>query len=190
MKVERILPFARRLLKQAACTGDIVVDATVGNGHDTLFLANLVGDMGHVYGFDIQAEAIDATKTRLSEHDLLSRVTLIQQSHDTVIESIPAEYKQKVTAAIFNLGYLPGGNKEIVTTPDSTIRAIEQLLQLLAPEGIIVLVIYHGHEEGAIERDALLNYVTSIDQQIAHVLTYRFINQANHPPFIVAIEKR
>jgi SAM-dependent methyltransferase len=190
MKLTRILPFARTLMDLAVQEGNIAVDATVGNGHDTLYLAKRVGKTGHVFGFDIQAEAIENTANRLKEHDSFEQVTLFQASHDELIKKIPKYYHGKITGAIFNLGYLPGGDKRIVTKPDSTIRAVDQLLQIMAPEGIIVLVIYHGHPEGAIERDVLLEYVQTLDQQKAHVLRYEFINQINNPPFIVAIEKR
>ena len=190
MKLEKILPFSRTLLRKAVKQGDIVVDATLGNGHDTLFLAELVGEHGKVFGFDIQEEALISTKKRLEEQKLFDRVTLFQQGHEEVRASIPAVHHGRVTAAIFNLGYLPGGDKSIVTRPSTTISAIEQLLEILAPEGIIVLVIYHGHDEGAIERDHLLQYVQDLDQNAAHVLQYRFLNQKNNPPFIVVIEKR
>ncbi|MBB3906987.1 MULTISPECIES: class I SAM-dependent methyltransferase [Anoxybacillaceae] len=190
MKLARILPFARSLIDLAVKKGDIAVDATVGNGHDTLYLAERVGKEGHVFGFDIQAQAIQNTMGRLQEHGVMEQVTLFQASHDQLIEKIPQRHHGQITAAIFNLGYLPGGDKQIVTKPHSTIRALEQLLQIMAPEGIIVLVIYHGHPEGAIERDALLKYVQTLDQKQAHVLRYEFINQINSPPFIVAIEKR
>lgn len=190
MKLERILPFARNLLEMAIPEGGIAVDATMGNGHDTLLLAQLVGDDGHVYAFDIQTDAITNTSIRLKENQLLDRVTLFKKSHDELQESIPSPIHGKINGAIFNLGYLPGGNKEIVTKPTSTIAAIEQLLAIMSKEGIIVLVIYHGHEQGAVERDEILDYVSSIEQQSAHVLEYRFINQANNPPFIIAIEKR
>jgi 16S rRNA C1402 N4-methylase RsmH len=190
MKLAKILPFTRTLMNLAVNEGDIAVDATVGNGHDTLYLAQRVGESGHVFGFDIQNEAIAATSARLQEHNMLKRVTLFQASHDQLIEKIPAIYHGRITGAIFNLGYLPGGDKRIVTKPDSTIRAIEQLLQIMAKEGIIVVVVYHGHPEGAIERDALLHYTKAIDQKRAHVLKYEFINQMNNPPFIIALEKR
>ncbi|MBA2873882.1 class I SAM-dependent methyltransferase [Thermaerobacillus caldiproteolyticus] len=190
MKLIRILPFAHALMDIAVQEGDIAVDATVGNGHDTLYLARRVGTTGRVFGFDIQAQAIENTTARLKEHGVLDQVTLFQASHDELIHQIPAAYHGRITGAIFNLGYLPGGDKHVVTKPDSTIRAIEQLLDIMAPEGIIVLVIYHGHPEGAIERDALLKYVQTLEQQRAHVLRYEFINQINHPPFIIAIEKR
>ncbi|MFC3883297.1 class I SAM-dependent methyltransferase [Bacillus songklensis] len=190
MKLERILPFARTLLQKAVKEGDVAVDATVGNGHDTVFLAKLVGETGHVYGFDIQQQAVENTKQKVTEHEMENRVTLFQKSHAEIKEALPPSAFKRVTGAVFNLGYLPGGDKAIVTRPASTIKAIEQLLEVMAPEGIIVLVIYHGHPEGALERDELMQYVTTIDQQKAHVLQYQFINQKNNPPFIVAIEKR
>ncbi|PLR79446.1 16S rRNA (cytosine(1402)-N(4))-methyltransferase [Bacillus sp. V3-13] len=190
MKLERILPFAKTLLSRAVEPGDIVVDATLGNGHDALFLANLVGPEGKVYGFDIQEKAILSSKARLAEHNLLDRITLFHKGHQHMVETIPAADHGRITGAIFNLGYLPGGDKEIVTRPGTTISAVEQLLKMMAPEGIIVLVIYHGHQEGAAERDELLQYLEELDQNTAHVLQYRFINQKNNPPFITAIEKR
>ncbi len=190
MKLERILPFARTLLEKAVIPGSLAVDATVGNGHDTVLLAGLVGATGTVYGFDVQQEAIDNTKKRLEEQHIQGRVQLFHQSHADVTEVIPKEQHGKITGAIFNLGYLPGGNKEIVTKPDSTIKAIQGLISIMAPEAILVLVIYHGHPEGAVERDDLLDFVETLDQKLVHVLRYQFMNQQNNPPFIIAIEKR
>ena len=190
MKLESILPFARTLLEKAIKPGDVAVDATLGNGHDTLFLANLVGSDGTVYGFDIQADALAASRVRLAEHGLLNNVTLFHRGHEHIVESIPLVDHGKITGAIFNLGYLPGGDKAIVTRSSTTISAIEQLLSIMAPEGVIVLVIYHGHPQGAVERDDLLRYAEALNQNIVHVLQYRFINQKNNPPFIIAIEKR
>ncbi|GGE77879.1 class I SAM-dependent methyltransferase [Priestia taiwanensis] len=190
MKLERILPFARTILQKAISEGNVAVDATMGNGHDTHFLAELVGESGHVFAYDIQQEAITNTTIRLQEHHVLERTTLLHESHAKVAETIPAHLHGNITAAIFNLGYLPGGDKHITTAANSTIEAIEKLLEIMAFEGIIVLVIYHGHPEGQVERDELLHYVQAIPQEKAHILQYQFINQVNNPPFIVAIEKR
>lgn len=190
MKLERILPFARTLLKSAVNPGDIAVDATAGNGHDTLFLTGIVAEEGRVFSFDVQKEAIENTRKRLEEHGVLERVTLIHQGHENILSSVPERFHGKITGAIFNLGYLPGGDKSVVTKPQTTITAIEQLLKIMAQGGIIVLVIYHGHPEGKMERDELLTYVTELDQKLVHVLRYQFINQRNEPPFIIAIEKR
>lgn len=190
MKLTRVLPFAKQLMKTAAANGDIVIDATVGNGHDTVFLAELVGENGHVFGYDIQEEAIKNTESLLKDHNLHDRVTLFHHSHSDIQETIPIEHHGIISGAMFNLGYLPGGKKDIVTKPTSTIQAIVQLLKVLKKEGIIVLVIYHGHDEGKEERDAVLQFVQRLDQKEAHVLEYRFLNQQNNPPFIIAIEKR
>ncbi|MCD8842702.1 tRNA (mnm(5)s(2)U34)-methyltransferase [Staphylococcus gallinarum] len=186
MKIERILPFAKSLITSHVNSESIVIDATCGNGHDTLFLAEQVPD-GKVYGFDIQKTAIQNTFER-TKH--LDNVTLIQDGHEHVQTYIsPTDYGH-IDAAIFNLGYLPKGDKSVVTKPQTTIAAIEDIFQILSKEGIIILVIYHGHPEGKIEKDALFDYLTQIDQEQAHVLQYQFINQQNNPPFICAIEKR
>jgi 16S rRNA C1402 N4-methylase RsmH len=189
MKVEKILPFTRNLLSKAVKNGDFVVDATVGNGYDTLFLAELVGESGRVFGFDVQEQAILATQERLKQNGLLERVSIFHTGHEQLGKTIPSEFHGKITGAVFNLGYLPKSDKSIFTRPETTLAAIEQMFSIMAPEGIIVLVIYHGFPEGAVERDALLSYCQQIDQKTAHVLKYQFINQQNNPPFIIAIEK-
>ncbi|MGO3497343.1 tRNA (mnm(5)s(2)U34)-methyltransferase [Staphylococcus equorum] len=185
MKLERILPFAKMLLQQHITSESIVIDATCGNGNDTLFLAQQVPH-GKVYAMDIQIEAISNTKLKTEGYH---NVTLIQDSHAHVKQHIPDIEVGKVDAAIFNLGYLPKGDKSIVTQPESTLSAINSIFDILAPEGVIILVIYHGHDEGKLERDALIDYLSQFDQTKAHVLQYQFINQQNNPPFICALEK-
>lgn len=187
MKLQRILPFAKQLLQTVVKKGDTVVDATIGNGHDTVFLAKLVGNEGHVYGFDIQEKAVLNTIERLKTEHLEKRVTIVQQGHQHIKSTVPAHLHGTISGAIFNLGYLPGGDKEIVTVPDTTISAIEQLLEIIKLEGIIVIVIYHGHEEGQVERVELMKYVKTIDPGIAHVLQYQFINKLNNPPYLSLI---
>jgi SAM-dependent methyltransferase len=190
MKLDRILPFAQILLEKAVKPGDIAVDATVGNGFDTLFLARLAGNDGHVYGFDIQKEAIDTATKRLEYENAKNNCTLFLSGHENLKQYIPDKEFGKITGAVFNLGYLPGGDKAIATKAETTISAIQQLLDIMSPEAVIVLVIYHGHPEGALERDRLLHFLSGLPQEQAHVLQYGFINQINHPPFIIAIEKR
>ena len=119
-----------------------------------------------------------------------SNVKLIQSGHENAKLHIPAQYHGHIDAAIFNLGYLPKGNKEIVTKPETTIMAINEIFDILSIEGIIILVIYHGHEEGKVEKEALLEFLQNFDQNKAHILQYQFINQKNNAPFIYAIEKR
>lgn len=185
MKLQRVLQYAQHLLNEAIEEGDTVVDATAGNGHDTLYLAQLVGDSGQVFSFDIQKEAVDATLHRLLDNALEHRAIVLKDGHENV-----AKYVDKpVGAAIFNLGYLPGSDHNIVTKPNTTIQAIEELLKLLKIGGMIILVIYHGHEGGKAERDAVIDYVSALPQKYVHVLRYEFLNQQNDPPFIVALEK-
>lgn len=190
MKLAGILPFARELLQKSISEGGIAVDATAGKGNDTAFLAKLVGEFGVVYSFDVQAQAIEATKTLLQENHLEKQVNLIHDGHENLLSHLSSSHYENIDGAIFNLGYLPGSDKSIATSATTTIDAIEQLLKHLKKEGIIVLVIYHGHEEGKREKDHLLPFVKSIPQESFHVMEYRFINQKNDPPFIIAIEKR
>ncbi|NEY21008.1 methyltransferase domain-containing protein [Bacillus ginsengihumi] len=190
MNMQPILSFAHSLINKAVSEGDSVIDATVGNGHDTVFLAKLVGESGHVFGFDVQETAIQNTTKRLQAEKVDHRVTLFHKGHETILDSIPETAHSTITGAIFNLGYLPHSDKNITTKPNTTIMAIEQILQMMQAGGIIVLVVYHGHEEGVIEKEQVLEYVQHLDQQVAHVLQYGFINQKNNPPFVIAIEKR
>jgi len=185
MKLQRVLQYAQQLLKDNIKEGDTVVDATAGNGHDTLFLAQLVGDEGQVYAFDVQKEAVDATLLRLLDHGLEHRALVLNKGHEEVTQFV----HKPVTAAIFNLGYLPGSNHDIITRPNTTIQAIENILKLLKVGGLIVLVIYHGHPGGKEERDKVIDYVSQLPQKYVHVLKYAFLNQQNDPPFVIALEK-
>ncbi|MGX9135648.1 class I SAM-dependent methyltransferase [Rummeliibacillus sp. JY-2-4R] len=185
MKLQRVLQYAQFLLQDTVADGDIVVDATAGNGYDTAFLAQLVGEMGHVYAFDIQQQAIDSTKSRLEDIGLADRVSVILDGHENVANYV----EEPISAAIFNLGYLPGSEHEIITKPDTTLKSIEDLLNLLKVGGIIVLVVYYGHAGGKNERDQVIEYVSNLPQKNVHVLRYEFINQKNDPPFIIALEK-
>ncbi|TMW71909.1 methyltransferase domain-containing protein [Alteribacter natronophilus] len=191
MTMDGILPFARFLLERCVPEGGLAVDATAGNGHDTVFLAKCVGEDGCVISFDVQEQAIASTRERLeaaTKLKLSDRVRLVHDGHENVRQHLPEN--AAVDGAVFNLGYLPGSDKTVTTAPDSTIRAVEELFQVMKPGGIIVLVVYHGHDEGKVERDALQSFVRDLPQEKAHVLEYRFTNQRNSPPFIVAVEKR
>ncbi len=182
-----VLQYAHQLMKNSLQKGELAVDATCGNGNDTLLLAELVGPRGKVLAFDIQEQAIRMTQSRLEKAGL-DNVTLIQRSHEFVDEYV--QETEQIGAAIFNLGYLPRSDKKVITNSSSTIPAVEKILNRLKQSGLLVLVVYHGHEGGKEEKDALLEYVTKLDQKAYHVLQYRFINQKNDPPFIIAIEKR
>lgn len=182
--LHRVLPFSKRLMSETVLPGESVVDATAGNGNDTFFLAELVGEDGKVFAFDIQQAALEATAGRLGE--LTSRVNLILDSHANVDRYV----NQPIGGAMFNLGYLPySDDKSIITKPESTIQAIHKLLGMLKKGGIITISVYDGHDGGKEERDALLAYVKTLHQADVHVIRYELLNQRNNPPFLVALEK-
>ena len=191
MIVKPILSFAHALLEAAASPGDIAVDCTMGNGNDTLFLANLVGEAGHVFAFDIQQSAIENTRKRLEQYGITDTgVSLIQASHADMAGHIPVGAHGKIKAAVFNLGYLPGGDKSICTAAHTTIAALEALLAIMAPGGVIVLVVYPGHAEGEAEASEVLEYCKGIPRGEVNVIVYQILNNPNSPPFVIALEKK
>ena len=147
------LRFSHEIIKQALVSGDTVIDATVGNGNDTVVLAKAVGSMGKVYGFDIQEEAIDKTKEKLLLTGLLPQTELILEGHENIENHVPED--ANLGAVMFNLGYLPSGDKSIITQPATTLSAIQQSLVRLRKGGILSLMIYYGHEGGIKEKDAV-----------------------------------
>lgn len=182
------LQFSHQLVKARVQPGDWVVDATAGNGHDTLLLAQLVGPKGMVFSYDIQEQALDNTRKRLAAADALNQVRLIHRGHETMDTELAPDHGIK--AAMFNTGYLPGSDHSLVTQASSTLRALEICLHYLLPKGIITLVTYHGHPGGDVELAQLQAFLESLDQRQFDVLEYRFINQSNHPPILFAIERR
>lgn len=182
------LSYTHMLFKQTIHPGDTVIDATVGNGHDTLLLADLVGTTGHVIGFDIQEAAIHATQDKINSSHMEERVKLFHKGHEDMDSVLTSS--TELSLVVYNLGYLPSGDKTIVTHPETTIKSIEQSLKYLKKNGLVLLMIYYGHEGGKEEKDAVVNFVEQLPQKNFSVLNYQFINQQNTPPFLLAIEKR
>ncbi|MBM7570895.1 class I SAM-dependent methyltransferase [Aquibacillus albus] len=185
---KKIIPYAHELLENSIKPGEIVIDGTCGNGKDTLFLSKLVGNHGKVLAFDIQQQAITNTRNLLIAQNI-NNVELIHDGHQCIDNYLDEEHKEQVGGAIFNLGYLPGSDKKIITTPNKTIKAIDTIMKYIKPDGLIVLVVYHGHTGGDIEKEKLLQHLRNFDQKKYQVLQYGFINQRNNPPFVLAIEK-
>ncbi|ACL69950.1 tRNA (mnm(5)s(2)U34)-methyltransferase [Halothermothrix orenii] len=179
--------FSHDLFRVHVKKGSTVIDATAGNGHDTCFLASLVGEKGQVYSFDIQKKAIEKTKALLKEQNLEERVYLIHDGHENLDNYIKGQF---IDGVIFNLGYLPGGDKKIITTPDTTITALKKCLPLIKPGGIVVIVIYTGHEGGKDEEEKIIKYAEKLNYTEYNVLRYHFINQRKTPPQVLAIKKR
>lgn len=179
--MSNIIEQAHDLLLKHITNESVTVDCTCGNGLDTLFLAQ---NSKKVYAFDIQESAINNTR-ELIHQNTLNNVDLIQKGH----EFLSLYVKERIDAAIFNLGYLPKGDKSITTHFESTKSAIEQIVNLLNQNGIIVLVVYTGHSEGAKESNQLLDYLKTFSLQGYFIDKISSINHIK-APYIVSIVKR
>jgi len=148
--------------------GDLTVDGTLGNGQDTVFLAERVGPPGHVYAFDIQPLAIRRASERLQETGLADRVTMFQRGHDRLIESLPREIHGSVAAVVFNLGFLPGSDRRIVTKAETTVAAVRQACEVIRPGGVVAIVAYANHSGGAEELAAVIGTIQALPADRFH----------------------
>ena len=146
---QRLTAAAASWIEAALFDGALALDATVGNGYDTLFLAHRVGPKGTVLGFDVQKAALAGARELLKFVGSLDRVSFIHDSHSQLTNYLPAG--AAIQGAMFNLGYLPRGNRQIFTRPDTTIMALRGVLANLAARGRITILVYRGHEEGILE---------------------------------------
>lgn len=179
------VPLSHAFLRQVVRKGDLVLDATCGNGNDTLLLAQLVGEEGKVWGFDLQKEALDATDTLLRRHGCRGQVELLHVGH----ERLASHVTEPLRAAVFNLGYLPGGDKGLVTRPESTLAALKQTLELLLPGGLLLIVIYTGHPGAQEECCAVEDCAASLSPKSFHVWRSRQLNRPETAPYLVLVEK-
>lgn len=180
-----ILPFIHSLLSQHLKMGDCVADCTAGNGLDTLFLAQTVGKMGQVFAFDIQEIALQNTRKRLQDAGKLKQVQLILDGHQNIDHHI----SMPLDAAMFNLGYLPQGDKNCTTSADNTIIAIQKSLKLLRKNGILSVVLYGGHENGKAECGAVEQFSGKLKQQDCDILRYQFANRPKTAPYALIFRK-
>ncbi len=171
-------------LKQIIAEGSFAVDATCGNGGDTVFLANLVGESGMVFGFDIQTEAIENTTVRLENNKLSHRVRLFLDGHEHMEHYLT---DKMADAFLFNLGYLPKGDHSLHTKPDTTILAIQTALKHLKQEGIVAISIYHGGDSGYEERDRVLSFLKKLDKHTYNVIIHEYTNKPYDPPILAVI---
>lgn len=170
--------------------GDCAVDATVGNGRDTWFLAQQVGDSGTVTGFDIQPAAVERARQYLQEQGAAQRVVLHSCSHERMADKLTEECRARLRVVMFNLGYLPDSDKACITRPGSTLAALGQAFSLLQPGGLISVMAYTGHEGGREEADAVIDWAASLPADQAGVAVRRLPNPARPAPEIVLVEKR
>jgi len=174
---------AHQLVGDRLVPGDTAVDATVGNGHDTVFLASLVGSNGRVIGFDVQAAAIEQTAQRTGS---LRQVVLHEAGHERIGQFVEGP----IQAFMFNLGYLPGSDKTVTTLPHTTIEALRLASARLESGGIITIALYTGHAGGQDEADAVTDWARRLPQDSFTVSRYQFLNQENSPPHLVCVGRR
>jgi predicted methyltransferase len=181
--------WAQLLMQDRLHLGDAVLDATAGNGHDTLFLARLVGNTGRVWAFDVQATAVLETRRRLSEACVLHAV-VIHAGHETMREHVPVEFHGRLRGIMFNLGYLPGSDKSVITRTETTLSALTAAIDVLAPGGLLTVAVYPGHEGGANEQRAIMEWATALSSSSYEVQLIRAINRNASPPECWAVWKR
>ncbi|MFM8341408.1 MAG: class I SAM-dependent methyltransferase [Methylomonas sp.] len=170
--------------------GDAAIDATLGNGHDALFLAQTIGVTGQLFGFDIQETALSNSRERLKNQHIQTAVTLFQTSHAEMLTLIPQQWHGNIQAIMFNLGYLPGADKTLITQATSTLTALNAACQLLAEQGVLTVMAYPGHVGGDDETQQLATWCQRLDpQQFSHQLILSHHDKPTAPRLFV-IRKR
>lgn len=184
MKNYQITQWCHHFIKEQVAPGDLCIDATMGNGHDTLLLSNLTGAEGQVLAFDIQPSALKNTEELLKTEGSFANYRLILDSHSNL-----SQYARPgtVSCIVFNFGYLPGGDHAKATKASTSIPAIAQSLSLLKKGGLLSLCIYHGKDSGTEEKDAILTYIQKLDPRQFLVIASSYLNRPNHPPIPVLI---
>jgi SAM-dependent methyltransferase len=185
----RLTELAHRTLATGLRPGDKALDATLGNGHDCLFLARRVGDAGRVVGLDIQPRALAASHERLEQAGMAHRVRLILGDHAELARLMPGSMRGQLQVAMFNLGYLPGGDRRLITRAESTRSALRQTLEWLKPGGMISILCYPGHAGGEGELTAVTEW---LDQLPGERCRWRQLGEpatARHAPQLFILDK-
>lgn len=186
MKNYPVTQWCHFFIKEQVKPGDLCIDATMGNGHDTLLLSSLCGPTGSVLAFDIQELALQRTRELLKKEQAPDNYQLLLASHESMEHYAPEE---TVSCITFNFGYLPGGDHEKATHADSSIPALDAALRLLKKGGLLSLCIYSGGDSGFQERDAILKYLKELDPKRYLVIVSSYYNRPNHPPIPALVIK-
>lgn len=161
--------------------GITAVDYTMGNGHDTAFLSHAVGESGKVFAFDIQESALVSTADNLKKEGCPSNYKLICASHHRVKEFV----HEPVKVGMFNLGYLPGGDKRITTLRETTLGAVKAAIELMDSDSALLIAVYPGHEEGEIEGEMLTELFASYSRYKYCIGKFRLCNSPTSPYFFI-----
>lgn len=186
MKNISVTEWCSNFIRQQVMLGDLCIDATMGNGNDTLLLCQLVGEEGYVHAFDIQETALANTQARLTEAGIPDIYALHLDSHENMADYVE---EASVSCIVYNFGYLPGGDHTKATHARSSIQALKASLPLLKKGGILSLCIYSGGDTGFEERDAILSWVQALPAKKYLVIRTDFYNRPNHPPIPMLVIK-
>ncbi|SCY82767.1 tRNA (mnm(5)s(2)U34)-methyltransferase [Desulfoluna spongiiphila] len=189
MSLQGIVHIAQQTMQRFLNPGDIAIDATVGAGYDASFLARSVGPTGHVYGFDVQKEALDRATGNLSNAGLMDRVTLFNAGHETMADHLPPEIHGTVKAVSFNLGYLPASESPVTTLVDTSLAAIKTAMALLHRRGVISIAIYGGHPQGQVEQHRLKAWAAHVPYDEFRIASYEFTNKARNQETLLLMER-
>ena len=177
---------AQEILRPMIGLGDLVIDATTGNGHDTVFLAQCVGETGKVLAIDIQEAALISAKSRVEAAGLSGRVEFFQESHAKMEARARAE---SVAVVMFNLGYLPGESHEVTTESAGTLIALDAAARLLRPGGVLSIICYPGHPAGSIEAVAVENWFAGRTADGWRIAKYGAIGTRRPAPYLLLARK-
>jgi tRNA1(Val) A37 N6-methylase TrmN6 len=177
---------AQQLLLPRVRTADLLIDATAGNGNDTLFLAVNSQLEAKIFAFDIQPAALEKTNELLASHNVAGKAQLLLTDHAHLAQYID----RQIDVAMFNLGYLPGQDHNITTKPASTLSALTAVLRLLSIGGVVSIVVYPGHLTGKLEAQLLLEFLPSLAQKVFSIGCWQMMNQIHNPPLLYIIERR
>ena len=184
----RLTKKVHHILRNQLQEGDLAIDATAGNGYDTIFLAEQVGSSGKVIAIDIQDFAIRSTRKKLETAGLIDRVKLVAEDHAPALNKLITVDHAKVAAIIFNLGYLPGSDKSIQTSVESTKEAIDASIQLLTPGGYLCVTAYRGHSGGKTEAESVKNFMHK-SQAEGHSVDYHEPKSSDSTPVLWVLRK-
>lgn len=187
LKQSQITYWCHSIIKSQAESGGTYIDATMGNGHDTLFLCQMAGDKGSVWAFDIQKQALEATKVLLAEHGYGKNAHLIKDGHENMDRYLAP---QTADVICFNFGYLPGGDHAIATKAQTSVTAVRKGLEILKSGGMMSLCIYSGGDTGFEEKERILEYVKGLSPREYTVIVNEYYNRGNCPPMPVFVFKR
>lgn len=180
---------AQQIIAARLSKGDAVIDATLGNGHDALFLAQCVGVTGFIFGFDVQAQAIANTQQLLSQLVEQPFIQCMQSSHADMLDCIPEAFQGGIKAIMFNLGYLPGADKSCITQADSTLAALNAAINLLAKGGVLTVMVYPGHAGGDLEAQAVAQWLCGLDANCFKVECIASQSDKSTAPRLFVIDK-